>query len=64
MKWSPFRLLGGRDDASEARHQDDALVDTPEHSDAVDSDDVLSDEGSARPTPRFRRLQRRNSGEN
>jgi hypothetical protein len=63
MKWSPPRWLGGRDDPEQAAKQDDALVDTPAHSDAVEDDDVLADEASARPTGRFRRLQRRRSAE-
>ena len=41
----------------------EGLVDTPEHSDAVDEadEDVLAREGGPRPTERFRRLQRRGS---
>jgi hypothetical protein len=58
---TPFRWLGRRDN-SKAADQDNALIDTPEHSDVVeDDDDVLADEGGPRPTGRFRRLQRRRS---
>jgi hypothetical protein len=58
---TPFRWLGRRDNSKEA-DQDNALIDTPEHSDVVeDDDDVLADEGGPRPTGRFRRLQRRKS---
>lgn len=57
------RWLGKRDNDEKATDQDNALIDTPEHSDAVDDDDVLADEGSARPTGRFRRLQRRQSAD-
>lgn len=55
-----FGSLGGRDSEEKAARQDDAMVDTPSHSDAVeDADqDVLADERGARPTARFRRLQR------
>jgi hypothetical protein len=55
-----FRSLGGRDSTEKAARQDDALIDTPSHSDAVEDadEDVLANEASARPTPRFRRLQR------
>jgi hypothetical protein len=63
MKWSPPRWLGGRATDEEAAEQDDALVDTPAHSDAVEDDDVLADEAGMRPTGRFRRLQRRGSFE-
>ena len=35
--------------------------DTPEHSEAGSEGDVLGDESTPRPTPRFRRLQRRQS---
>jgi hypothetical protein len=60
----PFRWLGRRDDSKKAADQDNALIDTPEHSDVVeDDDDVLADEGGARPTGRFQRLQRRQSFE-
>jgi hypothetical protein len=59
-----FRRLGRRDDRKKAADQDNALIDTPEHSDVVEADDVLADEGGPRPTGRFRRLQRRGSGEN
>jgi hypothetical protein len=57
---SLFRLFGGREDSEKAAKQDDALVDTPSHSDVVEDadDDVLADEGGPRPTARFRRLQR------
>jgi hypothetical protein len=59
---TPFRWLGGRDNSKKAADQDNALIDTPEHSDVVeDDDDVLADEGGPRPTGRFRRLQRRKS---
>jgi hypothetical protein len=57
---TPFRRLGRRD-SKKAAAQDNALVDTPEHSDVVEDDDVLADEGGPRPTGRFRRLQRRRS---
>jgi hypothetical protein len=58
---TPFRWLARRDDSKNA-DQDNALIDTPEHSDVVDDDDdVLADEGGPRPTGRFRRLQRRRS---
>jgi hypothetical protein len=58
----PFRWLGRRDDSTKAADQDNALIDTSEHSDVVeDDDDVLADEGGPRPTGRFRRLQRRQS---
>jgi len=55
-----FSSLGGRGSDEEAARRDDALVDTPSHSEAVeDADqDVLADERGPRPTPRFRRLQR------
>jgi hypothetical protein len=57
---TPFRWLGRRDHSK--KDQDNALIDTPEHSDVVeDDDDVLADEGGPRPTGRFRRLQRRGS---
>ena len=59
-----FRRLGTRDDSKKAAEQDNALIDTPEHSDVVeDDDDVLADEGGPRPTGRFRRLQRGGSME-
>jgi hypothetical protein len=61
---TPFRWLGRRDDSKKAADQDNALIDTSEHSDVVeDDDDVLADEGGPRPTGRFRRLQRRPSSE-
>jgi hypothetical protein len=61
---TPFRWLGRRDDSKEGADQDNALIDTPEHSDVVEDDgDVLADEGGPRPTRRFRRLQRRGSSE-
>jgi hypothetical protein len=60
---TPFRRLGRRDNSKKAADQDNALIDTPEHSDAVEDDDVLADEGGPRPTGRFRRLQRRGSFE-
>ena len=61
---TPFRWLGRRDNSKQAADQDNALIDTPEHSDVVeDDDDVLADEGGARPTGRFRRLQRSKSNE-
>jgi hypothetical protein len=61
---TPFRWLGRRDDSKEAAEQDNALIDTSEHSDVVeDDDDVLADEGGPRPTGRFRRLQRKGSVE-
>jgi hypothetical protein len=60
---APLRWLGGRDDSSKAADQDNALIDTPEHSDVVEDDDVLADEGGPRPTRRFRRLQRKQSPE-
>ena len=57
---APFQWLGRRDSEDKAAKQDDALIDTPDHSDVVEDgdDDVLADEGGPRPTPRFRRLQR------
>jgi hypothetical protein len=57
---SLFGSLGGRDSEEKAAKQDDALIDTPSHSDVVEQadDDVLADERGPRPTPRFRRLQR------
>jgi hypothetical protein len=58
---APFRLLGRRDNSKKAVDQDNALIDTPEHSDVVEDDDVLADEGGPRPTGRFRSLQRRQS---
>jgi hypothetical protein len=60
---TPFRWLGRRDNNKKAADQDNALIDTSEHSDVVedDDDDVLADEGGPRPTGRFRRLQRRGS---
>jgi hypothetical protein len=59
---TPFRWLGRRDNSKKAADQDNALIDTPEHSDVVeDGDDALADEGGPRPTGRFRRLQRRQS---
>ena len=59
---TPFRWLGRRDKSSKAADRDNAVIDTPEHSDVVEEDDdVLADEASAGPTGRFRRLQRRTS---
>jgi hypothetical protein len=59
---TPFRWLGRRDNSKKAADQDNALIDTPEHSDVVeDDDDVLAEERGPRPTGRFRRLQRRES---
>jgi len=56
---TPFRWLGRRDNSNKADDQDNALIDTPEHSDVVEDDnDVLADEAGPRPTGRFRRLQR------
>jgi hypothetical protein len=56
------RWLGRREDSNKNADQDNALIDTPEHSDVVeDDDDVLADEGGPRPTGRFRRLQRTGS---
>jgi hypothetical protein len=57
------RWLGRRENSKKAADQDNALIDTSEHSDVVedDDDDVLADEGGPRPTGRFRRLQRRKS---
>ena len=57
------RWLARRENSKKAADQDNALIDTPEHSDVVevDDDDVLADEGGPRPTGRFRRLQRRKS---
>jgi hypothetical protein len=55
------RWLGRRENSKKAADQDNALIDTPEHSDVVGDDDVLADEGGPRPTGRFRRLQRRKS---
>jgi hypothetical protein len=55
------RWLGRREDSDKTADQDNALIDTPEHSDVVEDDDVLADEGGPRPTGRFRRLQRRGS---
>ena len=62
---APFRRLGRRDSQEKAAEQDDALIDTPSHSDVVEQsdDDVLADEAGPRPTGRFRRLQRRKSAE-
>ena len=61
---TPLRRLGRRDNGQKAADQDNALIDTPEHSDVVeDENDVLADEGGPRPTGRFRRLQRRRSTE-
>ena len=57
----PFHWLGKRDDSKKRSDQDNALIDTSEHSDVVEDDDVLADEGGPRPTGRFRRLQRRRS---
>ena len=57
---TPFPWLGRRDNSKKAADQDNALIDTPEHSDVVD-DDVLADEGGPRPTGRVRRLQRKGS---
>jgi hypothetical protein len=36
---TPFRWLGRRDDSKKAAEQDNALIDTPEHSDVVEDDD-------------------------
>jgi hypothetical protein len=58
---TPLRWLGRRDSSKKAADQDNALVDTPAHSDVVDDDDVLAEEDGPRPTGRFRRLQRRGS---
>lgn len=59
---TPLRRLGKRGDSKNAADQDNALIDTSEHSDVVeDDDDVLADEGGPRPTGRFRRLQRSRS---
>jgi len=59
---TPLRWLGRRDNNKKAADQDNALIDTPAHSDVVeDDDDVLADERGPRPTGRFRRLQRRKS---
>jgi hypothetical protein len=59
---TPFRWFGRRDDSKKAADQDNALIDTSEHSDVVeDDDDVLAEERGPRPTGRFRRLQRRRS---
>lgn len=60
-----FGWLGLRDSRDKAAEQDDALIDTPSHSDAVESsdDDVLADEAGPRPTGRFQRLQRGGSSE-
>jgi hypothetical protein len=55
------RWFGRRENSKKNADQDNALIDTPEHSDVVDDDDVLADEGGPRPTGRFRRLQRRGS---
>jgi hypothetical protein len=60
---APLRWLGRRDNSKKAADQDNALIDTPEHSDVVEDDDVLADEGGPRPTGRFRRLQRKQSTE-
>ena len=62
---TPFRWLGGRNSPDKAAAQDDALIDTPSHSDVVEDadDDVLADEAGPRPTRRFQRLQRRGSTE-
>ena len=61
---TPLRWLGRRENSKQAADQDNALIDTPEHSDVVeDDDDVLADDGGARPTGRFRRLQRSKSNE-
>ena len=60
---TPLRWLGRRDNDEKAADQDTALIDTPEHSDVVEDDDVLADEGGPRPTGRFRRLQRKRSTE-
>jgi hypothetical protein len=60
---TPFRWFGRRDNDEKAADQDNALIDTPEHSDVVEDDDVLADEGGPRPTGRFRRLQRKPSTE-
>jgi hypothetical protein len=58
---TPFRWLGRRDNSKKAADQDNTLIDTPEHSDVVEDDDVMADEGGSRPTGRYRRLQRRQS---
>jgi hypothetical protein len=56
------RWLGRGENSKKAADQDNALIDTPEHSDVFeDDDDVLADEGGPRPNGRFRRLQRRGS---
>ena len=55
------RWLGRGENSKKAADQDNALIDTPEHSDVVEDDDVLADEGGPRPNGRFRRLQRRGS---
>jgi hypothetical protein len=57
---TPFRRHGRRDDEEQGARQDDALIDTPAHSDAVEDadEDVLADEAGPRPTGRFRRLQK------
>ena len=60
---TPLRWLGRRDNSEKAAEQDNALIDTPEHSDVVEDDDVLAGEGGPRPTGRFRRLQRKPSTE-
>jgi hypothetical protein len=60
---TPLRWLGRRDNSKKPADQDNALIDTPEHSDVVEDDDVLADEGGPRPTGRFRRLQRKQSTE-
>jgi hypothetical protein len=60
---TPFRWLGRRENSKQAADQDNALIDTAEHSDVVEDDDVLADEGGPRPTGRFRRLQRGKSNE-
>jgi hypothetical protein len=61
MELKTPRWLGGRDKSKKTADRDNALIDTPEHSDVVEDDDVLADEGGPRPTGRFRRLQRRGS---
>jgi hypothetical protein len=60
---TPLRWLGRRDNSKKAAEQDNALIDTSEHSDVVEDDDVLADERGPRPSGRFRRLQRRQSSE-
>jgi hypothetical protein len=42
-----LRWLGRRENSKQAADQDNALIDTPEHSDVVEDDDMLADETSA-----------------